>query len=253
MKKTFLKSKLSSFKSSIETSTEKREKIAIFICLPIILVSILICSLILLSPSQTSATAPSQATDDVSASSESHTYSPNSPSSIEFQSLGNQTCAVSGIGNFRAKELKIPQISPNGEIVTAISSNAFFGCSTLESVYIPETISIIGENAFRNCESLMAIEVDMSNEYFSSVGGVLFSKDKNLLICYPQSKSSERYYLNPSVKYIGNYAFENIKNLSEILYAKDAENFNSISVGVGNELLNEIPILYDYKGQNNSK
>lgn len=249
MKKIIFRKKRQTF----ESDTERREKIAIFICLPIILVSLLICSVILLQPIKEATPVVVQETSLDSEDTEKYTYPPSSPNSLSFQSLGNETCTVAGIGNFSGNELKIPEISPAGEAVTAINPNAFSGCETLELVKIPQTVTIIGENAFRNCKALVAIEVDMDNEYYSSVGGVLFSKDKNLLICYPQSKPSDKYYLNPNVKFIENYAFENVKNLSSILYSKSDEDFGKISVGLGNDSLSAISVSCDYKGGNNSK
>ena len=93
----------------------------------------------------------------------------------------------------------------------------------------------------------------MDNEHYSSVNGVLFSKNKDTLIKYPSNKSSEKYYLNPNVKSIEPNAFEGVKNLSEILYPKSEESFENISVGNGNELLSDISINCNYKGSNNSK
>ena len=135
----------------------------------------------------------------------------------------------------------------------AINSNAFINCETLESVSVPETVKLIGKDAFAACPSLACIDVDMNNEHYSSINGVLFSKSKDILIKYPSNKSSEKYYLNPNVKNIETNAFENVKNLSVILYSKDSSDFEKINIGEGNKSLDAISVSYNYKNQSNSK
>lgn len=227
------------------------EKLAFFVCLPITAISLMLCAIILLLPkTNTTIEKPLQ---DIIEETEKITYSPTSPSSIEFQSLGNKTCAVVGIGNFEGKELKIPERSPDGDVVISINSNAFKGCENLELVSIPQTIETIEKNAFEACSALAYIDVDMNNEYYSSINGVLFSKTKDTLIKYPSNKSSEKYYLDPNIKNIEANAFEDIKNLSCLLYSKTNEAFEQIHIGEGNEALDMISISCNYKGQSNSK
>lgn len=229
----------------------KNERLAFFVCLPIAAISLMICAIITAIPQK--AYIIETQTQDIVEQTEKSTYSPMSPSSIEFQSFGNKTCSVVGIGSFEGKNLNIPEKSPNGDTVIAINSNAFKGCEILESVSIPETVEIIGKNAFFACPSLAYIDVDMNNGYYSSVNGVLFSKHKDVLIKYPTNKSSEKYYLSPNVRNIESNAFENVKNLSSILYSKDSAEFENINIGEGNESLDMISVTYNYKGQSNSK
>ena len=230
-----------------------KEKIALFFYLPIAVIALIICAVILLRSEKDDVIKPREDSETILEETEKSTYSPESPSSIEFQSLGNKTCTVVGIGNFIGNELKIPNKSPNGEDVIAIHANAFEGCTTLEGIFIPESVKSIGKDAFKACPSLVCIEVDMDNEYYSSVNGVLFSKNKNVLIKYPSNKSSEKYYLNPNVKNIEPNAFEAVKNLSELLYTKNKESFETINIGSGNESLERISVNYNYKSSNNSK
>ncbi len=231
----------------------EKEKIALFIYLPIATIALIICATILLRPQKNYIPSAKEPIETFFDESEKSTYSPESSSSLNFQSLGNNTCTVAGIGNFTGKELKIPSKSPDGDEVVSISANAFSNCENLESVNIPETVTSIGNNAFYACPSLVWIEVDMDNKNYSSINGVLFSKNKDTLIKYPSNKSSEKYYLNPNVKSIESNAFEGVTNLSEILYSKNSENFESITVGNGNESLLDVSVNFNYKGSNNSK
>ena len=60
--------------------------------------------------------------------------------------------------------------------VTAIDAYAFAGLLNLETVKIPASVAEIGENAFAGCDFLTAITVDIANEAYASVGGILYNK-----------------------------------------------------------------------------
>ena len=54
-------------------------------------------------------------------------------------------------------KISIPA-SHNGEDIVRIADSAFYGFDELEYVYIPQTVTSIGEYAFKNCSSLKIIE-----------------------------------------------------------------------------------------------
>ena len=229
-----------------------RERIAIFICIPIAVVALCICAVMLL----TTDSKPNKVIEEnlTSEITEQKTlYPTNSPYSLEFESIGDGHCAIVSVGSFSEKELKIPQKSPSGEIVTEIKPNAFKNCELLEMITIPDSIEKIGENAFKGCTSLIYIDVDMSNENFTSLNGVLFSKNRNRLMFYPPNKADEKYYLNSNVKSIDDYAFEDAKNIKAILYPKSTAEFEAISIGRGNEIFLTLPITCNYVTVSNSK
>jgi len=78
-------------------------------------------------------------------------------------------------------------VIPNG--VTSIGGDAFRNCSGLTSIVIPGSVINIGDYAFNRCNNLAAISVDTSSQYYKSVSGVLYSKDGTRLICCPGGKS----------------------------------------------------------------
>ena len=88
----------------------------------------------------------------------------------------------------------------------------------------------------------------MNNESFASTNGVLFSKNRTRLIYYPPNKADEKYYLNPNVKSIDDYAFENAKGIKVIVYPNSTTDFESISIGKCNEILRTLPITCNYTG-----
>ena len=95
-------------------------------------------------------------------------------------------------------------ILPEG--IASIGNQAFGACSDLESVSLPASVTSIGSDAF-NSPSLLSVNVDQGNAVYSSVDGVLFSKDKKTLIFCPKGKSGT-YVVPDSVKVIGPSAFK---------------------------------------------
>ncbi len=81
--------------------------------------------------------------------------------------------------------------------VTSIGADAFYGCSSLTSITIPESVTEIGDYAFDGCSSLTSIDVASNNNNYTSIGGVLFSKDKTILIKYPGGKKDVTSYTIP--------------------------------------------------------
>ena len=99
--------------------------------------------------------------------------------------------------------------------VTSIQDYAFFYCPDLKSVSLPSTISSIGSSVFYHDSSLKAIIVSSDNNYFSTVGGVLFNKDKTILICCPGAKTGD-YTVPSTVKEIKNGAFFKCESITTV-------------------------------------
>ena len=55
--------------------------------------------------------------------------------------------------------------------VTALGDYAFYGCESLTTVVLPESISKIGDRALAQCAALDSISVDENNFIFDSRGG----------------------------------------------------------------------------------
>lgn len=93
------------------------------------------------------------------------------------------------------------------ESVTTISNRVFYDCKALQTIDIHKNISAIRNDAFYRCNSLQSINIDSNNAVFSSESGVLFNKDKDLLITYPAGKQDVKYVIPNTVTTIGQYAF----------------------------------------------
>ena len=92
------------------------------------------------------------------------------------------------------------------EGIQTIAGNAFQKCANLESVTIPKSVTSMGERPFPACYNLTAIEVAAGNTVYVAVKGVLFSKDKKMLVAFPGGKTGS-YNVPSGVEVIGNAAF----------------------------------------------
>ena len=100
--------------------------------------------------------------------------------------------------------------------VTEISWSAFHDCTSLTNITIPNSVTYIDNFAFSGCTSLTAIDIATDNEYYTSVNGVLFNKDKTELRCYPAGKTDKSYNIPDGVTSIGYYAFYGCTSLTSI-------------------------------------
>ena len=131
--------------------------------------------------------------------------------------------------------------------VTSIGSLAFYNCTNLTSVSLPDSLQRIGELSFRNCSSLAVftipsgvseigsapfegcaalteIRVDGDNaSYLIDDFGVLFSRDKTVLICCPAGFTGD-YVIPNSVTNISESAFYGCKNLAAVTIPENVKN-----------------------------
>ncbi|MBQ3838006.1 MAG: leucine-rich repeat domain-containing protein, partial [Treponema sp.] len=102
------------------------------------------------------------------------------------------------------------------EGLASIGNNALTGCENLESLYLPASFSSFDGNAFDISPNVFtSINVAESNPVYSSLDGVLFSKDKKTLIKCPEGKSGV-YTVPVGVTTIGTNAFCKCSKLTGI-------------------------------------
>ena len=100
--------------------------------------------------------------------------------------------------------------------VTTIGEGAFAFCTSLASIDIPNSVTTIGEGAFSNCTSLASISVASDNPNYIGIDGVLFNKDKTMIVIYPAGKDGSVYTIPNSVTTIGEYAFASCTSLASV-------------------------------------
>ena len=94
-------------------------------------------------------------------------------------------------------EFRIP------DSVTEIGRNAFRNCTSLKEVHIPDSLTWIGRNAFRNCTSLKEVHIP------DSVTGIGFD-------AFEGCTSLKEVHIPDSVTEIGDYAFSDCESLEEV-------------------------------------
>ena len=101
-------------------------------------------------------------------------------------------------------------------IGNALVAAKYYGDDELSGDFcLKEGTRIIAENVFFLCDKLKSINVSSSNKYFSSIDGVLYSKDKKTLIAYPEGKGSS-YNIPNGVTSIGDDAFSYQDGLTSV-------------------------------------
>ena len=111
--------------------------------------------------------------------------------------------------------------------VTSIGGMAFYGCDSLTEIVIPDSVTSIGVLAFYGCDSLTEISVDENNANYKAIDGNLYSKDGKALIQYSIGKTATSFTIPDSVTSISSWAFDNCSSLTEIVIPESVTNICS--------------------------
>ncbi|MDD4291397.1 MAG: leucine-rich repeat protein [Clostridia bacterium] len=152
-------------------------------------------------------------------------------SSLESVTYGGENVKLKSIAEQAFYECSSLKFINFCEGLVSIERYAFAYCTSLEEIYLPESLKSLGEAAFGYCTSLTTavlpsnlidfnldlvfigctslsnIIVDNDNPYFTTINGVLFSKDMTVLIKYTQALSNTTYVVPEGVLKIGANAF----------------------------------------------
>ena len=112
---------------------------------------------------------------------------------------------------WRCSSLKSVTI-PSG--VRSIGRGAFWRCQGLSTVKIPASVENIGEGAFSDCYCLKHINVEVGNQWFASVDGVLYTKDLKELVMCPNALSAMK--ILPDVRFIWQWASDSCSKLESV-------------------------------------
>lgn len=114
---------------------------------------------------------------------------------------------MNGTSVFVVPETAKDKLSGQEYVVTTIAKSAFDCVRSVTEVHIPKTITKI-KWSFWECVNLQRFVVSPNNKKYCAVDGVLYSKDKKVLIAYPNAKGP-KYKVPNGVEEIANCAFKN--------------------------------------------
>ena len=130
-----------------------------------------------------------------------------------------------------ATDIVIPEYDGGKEY--GIGDYAFYYCSSLTSVVIPDSVTSIGERAFCSCKLLTSIVIPDS---VTSIG------ERAFYYCI----SLTSIVIPASVTSIGKFAFYYCSSLTSVYYTGTAEQWAKISIGSNNTPLTNATKHYNY-------
>jgi len=137
--------------------------------------------------------------------------------------------SVTSIGDFAFYHCSILNSVNIPENVTGIGTAAFGGCGSLSSVTLPKRITALSQRIFEDCTRLTNIEIP---EGVIDIGASAFS------FC----SALRSVQIPVSVSTIGDNAFLGCSSLGTVTYAGTREEWDSVTIGGGNDYLENASI-----------
>ena len=150
---------------------------------------------------------------------------------------------------------------PLHDKLKVISDFAFARVSGVPTFDVPAGTESIGESAFHDCWSLTDINVAKNNPNYTSVDGVLYDKEMNTLMQYPEGKTTPEYIAPKSLRNLGPYAFFGNKKLTTVDLPDGmasigdfafgwCQNLSSLTVRVADPATIELGLIPFFRGAN---
>lgn len=112
-----------------------------------------------------------------------------------------------------------------------VINSRFLDESCLEVLFISDKVKEITNNFLLSPKSLVYIYVDSKNNNYLSYENVLINKLTKEIICYPNGKKNDIYYVPNLVKIINNNVFADNIYLKEIYVSKETKISKNIDFG----------------------
>mgnify|MGYP003309696744 FL=1 len=122
---------------------------------------------------------------------------------------------LTSIGNYAFRGCKSLSSIEMPSNVLNIGEGAFFRNEALVTIKIPSSVTTIRDNAFTFCTAMTSIEVASDNQNYASVDGVLYNKDKSILVKCP-AKLSGSFAVPSTVTTISSSAFDGCEGLTSV-------------------------------------
>lgn len=123
----------------------------------------------------------------------------------------NDRIGISGVTDESITDLIIPE-TVEGKIIEIVSLSDL---PALTSISIPSGVSKI---YIKNCPNITSYFVDLNNESYCTINGVIYDKNLKILYFYPVGNSDEEFALPDGITKIEDKAFKNCTKLKEISF-----------------------------------
>jgi len=113
-----------------------------------------------------------------------------------------------------------------GNGVSSLESEVFANNTRLEKVTIGSGITSINTDAFLETGKLIEFEVDENNQSYTTIDGVLCSKDKKTLVSFPKGRTGE-YTVPDCINNIGEKAFYSFPGVISVILGSNVESIGA--------------------------
>jgi len=118
----------------------------------VLAIIMVLCSGVVFAEETTDATAQTLEVPQIPADIQAILDNLTESEGLEFESNGDGTCTITGIGTCTDEILVIPAKSPAGDTVTLIAEYAFQECEEFKYVVLANSTVTVDEYAFQSCE-----------------------------------------------------------------------------------------------------
>lgn len=153
-------------------------------------------------------------------------------------SLGGPSSSDRAVPTSTEGAITIPS-TLSGYHVTSIGARAFFDCSSLTSVTMPDSVTSIGQEAFHNCNGLTNVTIgvgvkSIGHSAFSSCSGLTRVSIPNAVtvidsFAFSRCSGLTSVTIGKGVANIGSYAFSHCSELTNILVTAGNAKYSSVN------------------------
>ena len=154
--------------------------------------------------------------------------------------------------NILCDSIRIPDTvvyNNNTYVVRDIDGNSFSCIRTLKRIIIPKTIKGCYSLSFNYYSGVEEIIVDKDNQYYTTINGVMYSKDMKCLIAYPCAKPDSVFIVPEGPQSVAMFAFTLLRNLKDItmpLTLKTMEDGAMITGSIQRAVFQDSVTMFEY-------
>ena len=154
--------------------------------------------------------------------------------------------------NILCDSIRIPDTvvyNNNTYVVRDIDGNSFSCIRTLKRIIIPKTIKGCYSLSFNYYSGVEEIIVDKDNQYYTTINGVMYSKDMKCLIAYPCAKPDSVFIVPEGPQSVAMFAFTLLRNLKDItmpLTLKTMEDGAMVTGSIQRAVFQDSVTMFEY-------